>query len=287
MATLDHAALVRGMYGAWNAKDLDRVASCAHRDARMRNVPFGAEQGFVEYTENWAKAFPDGRIEVTNLVVQGDVVVAEFTGRGSHTGPLKGPSGEIPPTNRSVELPLVEIYRFTAGKIAGGKVYFDAATLFDQLHLGSTNENKALIRAAFRDLVDNKGAEGLEKYCRSDFHDHQPPVGAPAGDLDAAREGFERLYRALPDVQSRIDELISEGDRIFVRGTFTGTHQGELMGLQPTGKRLAFELWHVFRVVDGKVAEHWAKSDALELLRQIGATPRQMADVVEPPGAMI
>ncbi len=133
MATLDNAGIIREMYDAWNDKDLDRYASLATADARMTCVPFGAKLGFREYGEGWARAFPDGKVELVNLVAQGDMVVGEFTGRGTHTGVLKGPIGEVPPTGRRVEMSFVEVYRLRNGKISEGKVYFDAGPMLAQL----------------------------------------------------------------------------------------------------------------------------------------------------------
>lgn len=133
MATVDNAAILREVYEAWNKKDLERVASFSMPDTRVTVVPFGSKMTAREYEENWARAFPDGKIEVTNLVAQGDLVVAEFTGRGTHTGPLMGPGGEIPPTGRRVELQCVECLRFRNGKIVEARAYFDAATLMTQI----------------------------------------------------------------------------------------------------------------------------------------------------------
>jgi predicted ester cyclase len=133
MATLDRAAIVRDIYECWNRRDFDRIVSYSHPDAKMTNVPFGTKLASREYTETWANAFPDGKVEVLNVVAQGDLVVAEFIGRGTHTGPLKGPAGELPPTGRRLEMPFVEIVRFRGEKIAEGRIYFDAATLFTQL----------------------------------------------------------------------------------------------------------------------------------------------------------
>jgi predicted ester cyclase len=143
MATQDLAAVVREMYEAWNAKDLDRCASYAHGDARMTNVAFGAKLSYREYIENWATALPDGKIELTNFVAQGDNCVAEFTGRGTHTGTLKGPTGEIPATGRRVELKCVESYRFRGGKLAEGRMYIDAFSLFTQLGIGAPMAGRA------------------------------------------------------------------------------------------------------------------------------------------------
>lgn len=143
MATQDLGAAVREMYEAWNAKDMERCASYAHADARMRIVPFGAALGFREYIENWARAFPDGRIELTNVVVQGDKAIAEFIGRGTHTGTMKGPSGDLAPTGRRLEMACVESYSFRGGKLAEGRIYFDGFAFYSQLGIGAPAQGQA------------------------------------------------------------------------------------------------------------------------------------------------
>lgn len=143
MASQDLGMTIREIYDAWNAKDLDRCLSYAHPDARVVNVPFGATLTLREYIENWARAFPDGKIELTNLVVQGDKAVAEFTGRGTHTGPLKGPTGDLPATQRRVELRCVESYLFRGGKVAELRAYFDSFSIFTQLGVGAGAQGRA------------------------------------------------------------------------------------------------------------------------------------------------
>jgi predicted ester cyclase len=137
MATVDLGAIVRQAFDAFNSKDLDRLASYGHPDARLINVPFGAKLGFREDAEMWLKAFSDAKCEVTNVVAQGDTVVAEFTGRGTHDGPLKGPTGDIPATGRRAEVQCIQVYRFRGEKIAECRLYFDAATMLAQLGLGA------------------------------------------------------------------------------------------------------------------------------------------------------
>jgi steroid delta-isomerase-like uncharacterized protein len=137
MATQDLAGMIRQMYEAWNAKDLDRCASFAHPDAQMTNVPFGEQLGFRQYVANWARAFPDGKLEIRRVVAQGDDAFVEMTGRGTHTGTLTGPAGDLPATQRRVELGCVECFRFRDGRIAEGRIYFDAFSLFKQLGVGA------------------------------------------------------------------------------------------------------------------------------------------------------
>jgi len=70
--------------------------------------------------------------------------VGEFTGRGTHTGVLKGPTGEIPASGRRVEMSFVEFYRLHNGKISEGRIYFDAATMMAQLGIspGATQQQQ-------------------------------------------------------------------------------------------------------------------------------------------------
>ena len=150
MTSQDLGKIVREMFEAWNAKDLDRCASHAHPDAKMTTTAFGATVTYREYIENWARAFPDGKIELKNLVVQGDKAIAEFTGRGTHTGPLKGPMGELPATQRRVELLCVECYEFRGGKVAEGRTYFDAYSLFTQLGIGVPAQGRPATPTAAR-----------------------------------------------------------------------------------------------------------------------------------------
>jgi predicted ester cyclase len=137
MASQDVGKIVREVIEAWNAKDLDRCASHAHADAQVTMVPFGATTSYREYIENWARAFPDGKIEVRRIVCQGDDVSAEYVGRGTHTGSLHGPKGDLPATNRRVELQFVEASRYRDGKLAEARQYFDAFSLFTQLGVGA------------------------------------------------------------------------------------------------------------------------------------------------------
>jgi predicted ester cyclase len=78
-------------------------------------------------------AFPDLKIAVTNQVATDDQVVSEFTARGTHTGPLLTPAGEIPPTGRKVDFIVCEVWRIKNGQLVSLHNYQDAASLMRQL----------------------------------------------------------------------------------------------------------------------------------------------------------
>jgi predicted ester cyclase len=88
-----------------------------------------------------------------------------------------------------------------------------------------------------------------------------------------ARRIWEWLLSVFPDHRFDVEDAAADGETVAVRGTCSGTHEGELMGIAPTGKRFAAQQSHWFRVVDGRLAEHWAVKDDLGMLRQLGIMP--------------
>jgi steroid delta-isomerase-like uncharacterized protein len=147
MATTDNASVVRRFYEALNAGDLDTVASLGAPGAQATSIPFRATAGIREDLAGWLEAFPDARIEVKNVVAQGDHVVAEIVGSGTHTGTLRSPTGDVPATGRHMEMPLVEVYRFQDGKIAEMRYYFDAFSFLQQLGVGQPQATAGVGRA--------------------------------------------------------------------------------------------------------------------------------------------
>jgi len=78
---------------------------------------------------------------------------------------------------------------------------------------------------------------------------------------------------AFPDLRVSIDEQVAEGDRLVTRWTATGTHKGDLMGAEPTGKQVTFSGVACDRLDGGRVVERWEIMDQLGLLQQVGLVP--------------
>lgn len=84
--------------------------------------------------------------------------------------------------------------------------------------------------------------------------------------------GYALMMRAaFPDGSHTFVDVIAEGDKVVTRGTFSGTHQGEIMGIPPTGKHVKFSIIHIDHVIDGKIVEHWGQGDMMALMAQLGA----------------
>ncbi len=74
----------------------------------------------------------------------------------------------------------------------------------------------------------------------------------------------------VPDWHEVIEDIIAEGDKLWVRLSYTGTHTGELFGIAPTGKKITTTAVDIYRIVNGKLAEYWNVTDKLDLLKPLG-----------------
>lgn len=143
----DNISTLRRLYEAWNERNFDEIAGYVAPDAHLVLVgsgdSFTGPEGARAYNESWAAGFPDGRITVDRIVSDGDTVVAEFTGKGTHTGTMVTPTGEIPATGRSVTLKFCDVTEFRDGKILKQRSYFDSGSMMAQLGLTSEQQTTA------------------------------------------------------------------------------------------------------------------------------------------------
>lgn len=89
----------------------------------------------------------------------------------------------------------------------------------------------------------------------------------------ALKQVWAMLLRAFPDLHVAVEDLIAEGDKVACRTTVTGTHQGEYMGVPPTGKVITYNEIFVFRFAAGRLAETWGVVDGVSQMRQLGLLP--------------
>lgn len=89
----------------------------------------------LEIWKGWAKAFPDSKATFHDAHVSGNTVVLELSWKGTQTGPMITPDGEVPPTGKSLDMRAVQIQEIQGGKVASTRQYFDLATMMSQLGL--------------------------------------------------------------------------------------------------------------------------------------------------------
>jgi steroid delta-isomerase-like uncharacterized protein len=136
----------------------------------------------------------------------------------------------------------------------------------------SAEDNKAVIRRLIDEVYNEANLDVVDELVAPDVFDHAAVAEHQQG-IDAFKHVMEWVREFSSDVHYDIDDIITEGEKVTVRMTQSGTHTGTVRGIPPTGKRFSVDYVHWFRLEDGKVAELWAVRDDLTRLEQLGLTP--------------
>ncbi|MFQ5947374.1 MAG: ester cyclase [Acidimicrobiia bacterium] len=138
----------------------------------------------------------------------------------------------------------------------------------------SVEENKTIFRRVMDEVFNTGDVDRVDEFVAEDFIEHEAFPGLPEG-RDAPKAFLRMLHEGFPDVKISIDDLIAEGDKVVGRGTITGTHRGEFMGMPPTGNKVEVHAIDVVRFRDGLAVEHWGVTDQLAMMQQLGVIPEE------------
>jgi len=122
-----------------------------------------------------------------------------------------------------------------------------------------TEINKAVVRNYAKE-EDQGSKDFVDKYVDPDFVFHYPN-GAQLKGIDKLKNSVKSFQSALPDGNHQIEDQLAEGDKVATRYTWTGTHKGIYMGIEPTGKQLKFTMLEICQIKNGKIIEGWIEFD--------------------------
>jgi steroid delta-isomerase-like uncharacterized protein len=139
--------------------------------------------------------------------------------------------------------------------------------------MDTISQNKNIV-TSFIDALFTKGDLGaVDEYLAEDYVDHDPPMGFPA-----SREGWRAaaaaFRAAFPDWHSDLGFYVEEGDLVVETFTASGTQQGEIFGVPPSGRTISLPGINIWRVRDGRIVERWGRLDELGVMRQLGLVPQ-------------
>ena len=135
----------------------------------------------------------------------------------------------------------------------------------------SPEELKARARRLVEEVFNQGDLAVAEELISSDYL-HHVPGEPPAPGLTGFKDWVTLMHSTFPDFHVIVEDEIAEGDRVVQRVTVRGTHERELFGVLPTGRKVTFGAVDINRAgPDGKFAEHWSSVDLLGLLQQLGA----------------
>ena len=134
-------------------------------------------------------------------------------------------------------------------------------------------ESKAVVRRFLKDIFGGGDLELIEEHFAPDYVLHDPVLPEEVRGPEGMRR-YVSMYRdAYPDTGFTVENQIAEGGEVVTRWTGQGTHEGELMGIPPTGNRVTVTGIEIDRVVDGRIEETWVIYDALGMMQQLGVAP--------------
>jgi steroid delta-isomerase-like uncharacterized protein len=141
----------------------------------------------------------------------------------------------------------------------------------------SVDDNRAVAESLL-DAFNARDFERARELFADDYVNHNPP---PIPGADAGKEGnllaMKLFAQAFPDARAQTVNVIAEDDLVVLHDIVRGTHEGEFMGVAPTGKQVSVDFIHIFRIANGRFAERWGLIDAMGLMQQLDAIPAPAA----------
>jgi steroid delta-isomerase-like uncharacterized protein len=134
----------------------------------------------------------------------------------------------------------------------------------------SATDNKAIARYLTEEVFNKGNLEAVDEVISSDFTHHDPNTREFSSGPMGYKKFIQSYRKAFPDLEITIEQQISEGDLVVDRWKGRGTHQGELMGMAPTGKQVSITGMTIHRIVAGKIVETWNNFDSLSMVQQLG-----------------
>jgi steroid delta-isomerase-like uncharacterized protein len=286
--------LVRQLYEVSNTGDIASLDSILSPDyvnhtAQPGEIP--TAEGLAQVVTTFRSAFPDLVVTVDDIFAEGDKVVARTTSSGTHLAPVYG----IEATNKPFTVRGISIERIVDGRIVEHWGSFDQLSLLQQIGVApaagipadppspaegqapdtssTVEENKALVERLYNEVFIPGTFDAIDELFAADYTEHQLGPGQAPG-LEGFKANQPRFRAAFPDLKVTVEDVLAEADRVAVRYSFEGTHQGTLFGLIPaTGKTAKWGGMSIWRIQNGKIAERWAVDGNLSLLQQIGIIP--------------
>lgn len=138
-----------------------------------------------------------------------------------------------------------------------------------------TQESIDLIHQFTTDVWNGGDLGRIEDLVSPDVVQHGPVSGMTLNGPEEIRANIEQYQAAFSDLESTVDLVFCDetGEYVAAHFTVTGTHDGELMGIDPTDTEGTVEVVSLYRIEDGHIAESWSVADMYSLFHQIGEQP--------------
>jgi len=134
----------------------------------------------------------------------------------------------------------------------------------------SAEQNQTVLRRVIEEVFDQGNYDLLDTLLAPNFQEHQFGLQKT---LDGLKQDIQHLRAAFPDIRHTIEDVVADGDKVWMRMTARGTNTGPFIG-PPTGKAMTITVIDVCRFENGKIVEHWGVPDQFALMAQLGLLPQ-------------
>ena len=131
--------------------------------------------------------------------------------------------------------------------------------------------SKETVRRIYEDVLNKRDLRPLDQLVRPDYVENNPLPGQGHG-LAGMKDRYTMLFNGL-DAHFTVEDMIAEGDKVVVRWTNSGTNTGDFLGIPATGRQYSIQGIDIYRLEDGKLAEHWDVVDVFGHMVQLGVIP--------------
>jgi predicted ester cyclase len=297
------AARYQECWGLWNDAKWDAFKACYTSDA-VSSQPgagmpdFNGADAIVADSQNQRNAFPDTKGELQLVLQNGNHTVGIAVLSGTNTGPMKGPSGDMKPTNKKMSVLFGHVIEFNDQSAATKEwAYWDMANMLEQLgvlKMPGRKAAKAWAKAPEVVIAKNDDAEkanvavfqaavdAFNKHDAKAFGDtldkkvEWVDIGSPKDtDMKGAVADAKSFWKGFSDVKISPDQMWGAGDYAVMIGTIGGTNDGDLpaMKVKKTGKAFTSPFLHVVKISNGKISKSWIFYQTMGFAQQLGLMP--------------
>lgn len=136
----------------------------------------------------------------------------------------------------------------------------------------SKKENKAIVYRYMEEFWNAGNLAVADELIAAGFVNHSPVPGETP-DREGLKRSVSAFYAGFSDQRFTTEDMVAEGDRVALRGTFRGVHTGAFTGIPATGREVVMTWFIMLRIEGGKITDRWANFDQLGFLTQLGALP--------------
>lgn len=133
-------------------------------------------------------------------------------------------------------------------------------------------ENEGIVRQLFEEALVEGDLDLVDDLVADDFVGHSNLVPEPIEGREEYKAFLSKISAGASDAEYTVEDIFATDEKVAVRGRSTGIHDGEFMGIQPTGKEIEIEGMYIARIEDGQIVESWGQNDLLSVFQQLGVT---------------